>query len=482
MTSPADSRRSSFCSGPMRRRSFLQLGGFSVAGLGLSDLLRYQAQASTGGVAPVSNDHSVIFIWLPGGMPHLETYDMKPEAPAEYRGDFRPIKTNVKGIEVCELLPMHAKIADKFSIVRSLHHEFADHGGAHKRMMTGRPPKVPTGTINDSPAVSSIVKEVLGKHATHDTGMPTCVAAVDKGRQGIDTYAMGPAYLGASNTPFIVAGDPSATDFKVENIGVKQEMETRLDDRLAMLNGMDRLRREIDSSGVMNAMDSFNQQAMDMLTSAQVRDAFDLAKENDRTRDRYGHHAYGQRALMARRLVEAGTRFVTVVWENPQPGDKIPDNCASNWDSHAVNCHIFEDCKWRLPRYDQALTALIEDVYARGLDQKTMIVVASDFGHTPKINPQRGNKSKVMQPGRDHWPSAMSVLVSGGGANMGQVIGATNNKGEHPVERVMTPNDLWATVYRHLGIDYNTYLKNLEGLPRQILPFGKPIEELAARA
>ena len=259
-------------------------------------------------------------------------------------------------------------------------------------------------------------------------------------------------------------------------------MEARLGDRLAMLQGMDRLRREVDKSGVMDAMDSFNRQAMEMLTSEQVRDAFDLAQESDRTRDRYGHHAYGQRGLMARRLVEAGSRFVTVVWENPTPGEKIPDNCAYNWDSHAVNCHIFEDCKWRLPRYDQALTALIEDLYERGLDEKTMIVVASDFGHTPKINPQRGNKSKVTQPGRDHWPKAMSVLVSGGNAPMGQVIGATNAKGEHPVERVLTPNDLWATVYRHLGIDYNDYLRNLEGLPMQILPFGKPIEELVARA
>ena len=214
------------------------------------------------------------------------------------------------------------------------------------------------------------------------------------------------------------------------------------------------------------------------LTSDEVRDAFDLTREDQKTRDRYGMHAYGQRALMARRLVEAGSRFVTLVWENPYPGKPIPDNCAYNWDSHAVNCHIFEDTKWRAPVYDQALTALIEDLYQRGLDEKTLLVVGSDFGHTPKINTQRGTKSGVMQPGRDHWPQAMSILVSGGGMNMGQVIGATNAKGEHPVERVMTPNDLWATVYQHLGIDYQHYLTNLEGLPTQILPFGKPIKEL----
>ena len=466
------------CSGPVSRRSFLEVGGLSVLGLGMSDFLRYKAQAETSGIA--SKDTSVIFIWLPGGLPHMETYDMKPEAPSEYRGDFRPIRTNVPGIEVGELLPMHAKIADKFSIIRSIHHEFADHGGAHKRMMTGRIPKTPTGTINDAPAVPCIVKKMLGGQLSGDTAMPVSVAGVDGSRAGIDTFAMGSAYLGPANTPFVVAGDPSDPDFKVQNIGVKQEMETRIDDRLTMLEGMDNLARDLDKSGSMGAMDSFNRQAMEMLTSAEVRAAFDLTKEDDRTRERYGHTAYGQRGLLARRLVEAGSRFVTLVWENPFPGKAVPKNCAYNWDCHAVNCHIFEDAKWRFPVYDQALTALIEDLYQRGMDKKTLLVVGSDFGHTPKINAQRGTKSGVMQPGRDHWPKSMSVLVSGGGMPTGQVIGATNAKGEHPVERIMTPNDLWATVYQHLGIDYQTYLNSLDGLPMQILPFGKPIPELAA--
>lgn len=465
------------CAGPIKRRSFLQLGGLSVLGLGMGDFLRYQASAKAGGSAFVDRDTSVIFIWLPGGLPHMEFYDLKPDAPAEYRGDFRPIKTNVPGIEVGELLPRHTKIADKFTLIRSIHHEFADHGGAHKRMMTGRLPKTPTGTVNDAPAVASIVKKVMGHTGTD---MPVTVACVDNGRAGIDTFAMGPAWLGAATSPFLVAGNPSETGFQVQNIGVKNEMETRLDDRLSMLTGMDRLRRDIDKSGAMDAMDSFNRQAMEMLTSQRVRDAFDLAKEDTRTRDRYGMHAYGQRALMARRLVEAGSRFVTLVWENPFPGQPIPKNCAYNWDCHAVNCHIFEDTKWRAPVYDQALTALIEDLYQRGLDKKTLLVVGSDFGHTPKINVQRGTQTGVMQPGRDHWPQSMSVLVSGGGMPMGQVIGATNAKGEHPVERVMTPNDLWATVYHHLGIDYNHYLTNMEGLPMQILPFGKPIKELVS--
>ncbi|MCP5539724.1 MAG: DUF1501 domain-containing protein [Akkermansiaceae bacterium] len=469
------------CSGPVHRRTFLEVGGLSMLGLGLSDFLRFKAAAASGEADPgyVDKDTAVIFVWLPGGLPHMETYDMKPEAPMEYRGDFRPMKTKVPGIEVCELLPRHAKIADKFAIIRSIHHEFADHGGAHKRMMTGRLPKTPTGTINDAPAVSSIVKKVLGA-GQKAMDIPICVSEVDGSRSGIDTFAMGSAWLGASNTPFMVAGDPSDPEFKVQNIGVKTEMETRIDDRLTMLEGLDRFRRSVDKSGAMEAMDSFNRQAMEMLMSERVREAFDLSKEDQKTRDRYGMTAYGQRALMARRLVEAGSRFVTVVWENPFPGKPVPKNCAYNWDCHAVNCHIFDDFKWRAPVYDLALTGLIEDLHQRGLDKKVLLVVGSDFGHTPKINAQRGTQTGVMQPGRDHWPNSMSILVSGGGMPMGQVIGATNAKGEHPVERIMTPNDLWATVYQHLGIDYNRYLTNLEGLPTQILPFGKPIPELAA--
>ena len=469
------------CSGPIGRRSFLEAGGLSVLGLGMSDFLKLQAQAKAGNDAVVDKDTSVIFVWLPGGLPHMETYDMKPDAPSEYRGVFNPVKTNVSGIEVCELLPRHAKIADKFSIIRSIHHEFADHGGAHKRMMTGRAPKTPTGTVNDAPAVSSIVKKMLeGRGGKVD--MPVCVAEADSGRSAIDTFAMGSAWLGAANTPFMVSGDPSAADFKVDNIGVKNEMETRIDDRLAMLEGMDKFRREIDKTGAMEAMDSFNQQAMEMLTSDKVREAFDLSKESKKARERYGMTADGQRALMGRRLVEAGSRFVTMVWENPFPGKPTPKNCAYNWDCHAVNCHVFDDFRWRADVFDQALTALIEDVYDRGLDKKTLIVLGSDFGHTPKISERRGTKSGVMQPGRDHWPKSMSILVSGGGMNMGQVIGATNSKGEHPVERIMSPNDLWATVYQHLGIDHTAYLTNLEGLPLQILPSGKPIAELGGVA
>ncbi|MCP4505630.1 MAG: DUF1501 domain-containing protein [Fuerstiella sp.] len=466
------------CPGPASRRSFLELGGLSVLGMGMSDYLSYKAQAAAAGND--LSDTSVIFVWLPGGPPHMETYDMKPHAPAEYRGEFNPIQTSVPGIDVCELLPMHAKIADRFNLIRSIHHEFADHGGGHKRLMTGRVPATPTGTINDAPAVSCIIKKMLEDGTSE---MPVCVNEVDASRAGIDTFAMGPAWLGPSTTPFIVGGNPSDDDFKVQNIGVKKTMEGRLDDRLAMLEGVDRFRRDVDKSGTMKAMDSFNRQAVDMLMSDKVRNAFDLSKEPKELRDRYGWHAYGQRAILGRRLVEAGVRFVTMVWENPYiQGVATPQEGAYNWDSHAVNAHIFKDSEWRLPVYDQALTALIEDLYERGLDRKVLLVATGEFGRTPRITVQRGTKTGVEQPGRDHWPKAMSVLVSGGGMRTGQVIGATNSKGEHPVERILTPNDLWASVYRHLGINHKHTLHDLQGRPMQILPFGDPIDEIMSVA
>jgi uncharacterized protein (DUF1501 family) len=185
---------------------------------------------------------------------------------------------------------------------------------------------------------------------------------------------------------------------------------------------------------------------------------------------------FGQRGLLARRLVEAGCRFVTMIWE--QPHKEMPKNCTYNWDSHAVNCDINADLRWRMPSYDQALTALIEDLYARGLDKNTLLICTGEFGRTPKLSQSRGTQTGVMQPGRDHWPSSMSMLVSGGGMRTGQVIGATNAKGEHPVDRLLTPNDLWATVYQHLGIDPHENTFDQLGRPMPILPFGSAIPEI----
>ncbi|HQX49375.1 MAG TPA: DUF1501 domain-containing protein [Planctomycetaceae bacterium] len=467
----------SMCPGPVSRRSFLEVGSLGLGMLGLSDILKLQSQANAASPGRNSaSDTSIIFIWLPGGPPHMETYDMKPDAPEEYRGIFQPITTNVKGLDVCELLPLHAKCADRYTIVRSVAHEFADHGGGHKRFLTGRKPATPTGFVNDAPAVGSIVAKCREHLAT---GLPNYVSGTEPGRAGVDVYSFGASYLGPSYVPFNIPGDPSDKDFRVKNLSVDQQAAERLGDRFSLLKGFDRLRRNIDETGVMDAMDEFNQQAISMLTSDKARNAFDLSQEPDELRARYGHHAWGQRALMARRLVEAGCSFVTMVFENPyQSGVEFLKAGTYNWDSHAVNCHLFEDAKVRFPIYDQAVTALVEDIYNRGLDRKVMLVVTGEFGRTPRISTQIGTQTGVMQPGRDHWPQAMSMLLAGGGMRTGQVIGATNAKGEEPKERPLTPNDLWATVYRHLGIDWTQSFLDHSGRPMPILPFGEPIAEL----
>lgn len=463
---------SATCTGPITRRSILQAGALGFGGLGLADLLRAREAAG----ATATPDTSVIFIWLPGGPPHMETYDMKPDAPADYRGIFRPIDTNVAGIDICELLPMHAKIADKFTLIRSIAHEFADHGGGHKRFLTGRKPKTPTGFVNDAPAVGSIVAKMREQK---NVGVPNYVSGANRGRHGIDVYSFGSAYLGNETHPFVVPGDPSDEKFQVENIALAPELSDRLGNRAELLEGFDRLRKSIDNSGVLNAVDKFQTQAVDLLTSDKARNAFDLSQEPESLRDRYGRHAWGQRALMARRLIEAGCSFVTMVMENPyQSGVPWLKQGVYNWDSHAVNCHIFDDLKARAPIYDQAVTALVEDIHNRGLDKQCLVIVTGEFGRTPRITVRPGTQTKVDQPGRDHWPQAMSMLVTGGGMRTGQVVGATNWKGEYPIDRAMTPNDLWATVYRHLGINPDHTFPDHSGRPMPILPFGEPIEEL----
>jgi len=464
------------CGGPVSRRSILEAGMLGATGLSLADLLRLRAAAAemTPG-RPRRDDTAVIFLWMPGGFPHLETYDMKPDAPTEYRGDFKPIKTNVPGIEVTELFPQHARVADRFSLIRSIAHTFSDHGGGHKRLMTGRLPKTPVGTVNDAPACPSIVarlREDIPQPLPHNILMP------DQGRHGVDVFAFGSAYLGPAYTPFIVPGDPSSPSFSIPNLSLPTDMAARLEDRRRLLEGIDRMRREIDQTGAMVAMDRFTEKASSLLTSASAREAFDLAREDDATRERYGNHSWGQRTLMARRLVEAGASFVSVVLENPTPGRPLPFGTTYNWDCHAVNCHVFTDTRFRAPYYDQTVTALIEDVHRRGLDKRVLIVATGEFGHTPRINYQVGTQTGVKQPGRDHWPAAMSVLVSGGGLRMGQVVGSTNAKGECPQERPLTPNDLWATIYRHLGIDTSHHFYDHSGRPMPILPFGEPIAEL----
>ena len=447
------------------------MGALALGGLSFADLLRLRSTAKAAD-ASGDNDHAVILLWLPGGAPHMETYDMKPDTPAEYRGDFMPIRTNVPGIDVCEHLPLHAKHADKFAVIRSIAHNFSDHGGGHKRFLTGRDPFQPTGFVNDHPMVGSIVAKCR-EHI--NVGLPNYVAGMDNGRQGVDTFSFGAAYLGQTSTPFTVPGNPTDPKFSVQNLTLSSAVSAKLDDRRKLLKSFDTVRREIDSTGAMSAMDQFERKAVDLMTSNKARDAFDLSKEPLSVRERYGWHQYGQRALLARRLVESGCSFVTMVLENPWvPGQPVPKDTTYNWDSHAVNCHIFTDSKFRLPFYDRAVTALIEDVYARGLDKKVLVIVTGEFGRTPRITYADG------RPGRDHWPQAMSLIVAGGGIRTGQIIGSTNAKGERPKDRPLTPNDLWATMYKHLGIDPERTFPDHSGRPMPILPDGEVIKDLFA--
>ncbi|HEY3790015.1 MAG TPA: DUF1501 domain-containing protein, partial [Urbifossiella sp.] len=217
---------------------------------------------------------------------------------------------------------------------------------------------------------------------------------------------------------------------------------------------------------------------VELVTSGKARAAFDLSQESESLKDRYGRTAYGFRCLLARRLVEAGCTFVTMVLENPMPGGNLPNYVSYNWDSHAVNCHIFNDAKVRFPLYDQAVTALIEDLYQRGLDRRVLLVVTGEFGRTPRIEYSVGTQTKVKQPGRDHWPQAQSIVVSGA-CQTGRVVGSTTAKAETPKDRPMTPNDLWATVFQHLEIDFNrTSFPDGSGRPMPMLPYGEAIGEL----
>ena len=462
----------------LTRRKFMSVGSSMVGGFGLADLLRMKALGSEDNSMAVDKDTAVIFVWLPGGPPHMEMYDMKPEAPSDYRGIFSPIRTNVSGIDVCELLPMHARIADKFNIIRSIHHGFADHGGGHKRFLTGRKPATPTGFVNDAPCVGSMASKAL-EPVRQTQGLPNYIVLGNGRVNNVDTFSFGSSYLGTHTHPFRISSDPNSDNFTVKNVGASADLLARLEDRRSLLGSLDTMRRDVESSGVMESMDVFNRKAMQMMTSSTVREAFDMSQESDSVRERFGRHEWGQRAILARRLVERGVPWVTVVMENPYcSGIKQPDYGVYNWDSHAVNCHIFDDARIRFPIYDQTITAMVEDLYARGLDKKVMLVVTGEFGRTPRITVRPGSRSKVNQPGRDHWPRAMSMLVSGGGMRTGQVIGATNSRGEEPIDRAMSPNDLWATVFHHLGVNYRHAFLNHNGRPMPILPHGSVIPEL----
>lgn len=458
-----------WCSGPLSRRGFLEAGSLLTGSLGCCDILRSRAAAAGSTSAGKPDDTAVILIWLLGGPSHMETYDLKPDAPAEYRGELNPIDTNVPGIQICELLPHHARVADKFSIIRSITHEDSQHAQGSVRFLSGRhTPSV--DPISEYPTLGPIIAKM---RESQNVGVPNHVAS------SIRAYGDGSAYLGESALPFVVGGNPGAESFSLPNLSVSDALKGRMDDRIGLLKAFDKFRRDADTTASMLSLDTFNQRALNLITSDKARQAFDLKLESAETRDRYGRHEWGQRALLARRLVEAGCSFVRMDMNSPNIPGTDEKRIHGNWDIHAINGDLYYDLSVRMPPFDRAVAALIEDIYSRGLDRKVMLIVAGEFGRTPRITVQKGTRSGNMQPGRDHWPGAMSVLVSGGGARMGQIIGSTTDKGEYPKDNRLDPNDLLATVYRFMGIDQHHAFLDRSGRPMPILPHGKPIAELA---
>lgn len=447
------------CTGPASRREFLRAGALALGGLTLPDLLRARSRA---GEAPPET--SVILFWMWGGPSQLETYDLKPQAPSEYRGPFRPIATTAPGVEICELFPLKAKQGHRFSLIRSLHHEMSAHNDGSIELLTGKTPTRPDPTStarSDHPDFGMVASRVRGFRRD---GLPQYVGIP---RQPFMTQ---PTYLGLAHSA-LAAGDPSTKTYEPPNLTLSAGVNaTRLDDRRSMLGQFDRLRRGLDRSGSLDGVEQFRAAAIDILTHPKVAAAFDVGGEDPRLRDRYGRHLWGQSCLLARRLAEAGTSVITIDALAPTLSDRY-----FSWDDHInveTRWDLADAMRYRAAFMDQAVSALIEDIYARGLDERIMVVCVGEFGRTPRLNHASG------LIGRDHWPAAMSALVSGGRLRMGQIVGATNAKGEYPAERPLRPQDLLATIYRHLGIGTDRAFRDFRGRPFPILADGEPIAEL----
>lgn len=438
------------------RRSFLKAGVLGATGLSLSQLLRAEARAST---TPSGRLPSVIILWMRGGPSHIDMWDPKPDAPAEYRGEFGVSKTNVPGIMLSDMLPMCGKIMNKWSIVRSLYHHDAGHSTGDQICFTGYN-SGPNPDENIHPSCGSIVSKQLG----HQTPNLPAYVMIPKMNPGT-----GPAYLGVAHKAFETGADPAQPGpFKVPNFQLPEGVTVeRVGNRRDLLQNFDTIRRDLDNSGQFDALNRYHQKAWDILTSPAARDAFDLDKEPEAVRERYGYFpafdpkaanrcgcpAWSQRILLARRLVEAGVRLVTVDlrW----------------WDTHVKG---FESLRQGfLPRWDKAYSALIEDLEQRGLLSSTMVIAWGEFGRTPKVNNDAG---------RDHYPNVFSAALAGGPVKGGLAVGESDSKGAFPKANPKAPQDVLALMYRHLGVDTEVNYLDGSGRPHPVLPTGKPIDEL----
>jgi hypothetical protein len=450
-------RNSQNCQGQSRRTA-MKAGFLGCLGLSLSDLLRLQAEGKAG-----KNGKSVILMWLDGGPSQLETYDPKPEAPPEYRGPFETLQTNVPGMHVSGTLPLHAKHADKMAFIRSIHHDNGDHFAAGHWMLTGR---YGSTSVNKDPMFPSVGSYVARINGANQKGMPPYVGLPAAHAIYVYPGYQGSAYLGSAWNPFQVnmqqkylpATYTAAIQPPAVLKSIQQSDAERSASRLSLLGNLDGIRRDIDQSGMMDSMDRYQQQAVDMVSSGQAREALNIEKEDPRLRDRYGRGPWGHYTLMARRMVEAGVSFVTV---------DMP-----HWDNHSG---IEKGHGSKLEKVDQAVSALLEDLALRGMQDDVLLVVMGEFGRTPRMN--KGQPG-IPVPGRDHWGNAISAMVAGGGLRGGVVVGATNSKAEHPIERALKPRHLLATIYKVLDIDPEQSFLDHSGRPVPVLAEGEPISEL----
>jgi hypothetical protein len=443
-----------FCDG-VSRRNFIKIGALGLGGLALPQLLRAEAQ-SRGGAGGGASRKAVIMIYLPGGPPHQDTFDLKPDAPSEIRGEFKPIRTNVPGIEICEHLPLLARIADKLAIVRSIADAVDDH--TDFMCMTGRLKR--TQPPGGWPEFGSVVSKLQGpREGSGGAASVPAFVGLEPRMQHKPYNAAGPGFLGVAHRSFRPEGDAKA-DMVLNGVTLE-----RLADRRALLTSLDRFRRDVDSSGLMEGLDMFNQQAMGVLTSSRLVEALDLTKEDPRTVERYGKgdpRPRGDAAprmpeqfLLARRLVEAGARVVTVAY--------------GFWDYHSNN---FKTAKQDMPLFDQGVSALVEDLHRRGLDKDVSVVVWGEFGRSPKVNKDGG---------RDHWPKASCAVLACGGMKTGQVIGSTDRLGGEPDSRPVHFGEVLATLYHNLGIDVGrTTVTDLGGRPQYLVDGYQPMRELVA--
>jgi hypothetical protein len=431
------------CTG-LSRRDFLRIGGLSAFGLTLPGFLRVRQSAAAEGTPPAKAVNCIL-LWMQGGPSHLDTFDPKPEAPAEIRGEFGTIPTTLPGICFVEYLPRLARQTDKFSLIRGHDPRNGSHGVADHLMMTGH-------KFNASlpfPCYGSVVARERG----YRNGM---LPFVQLGRNIDRRFNGGIAgFLGDEYNPFEVPEDPNAANFRVRDLSLATEAErVRLERRYQMLRDLDGYQRTVEEKPqAVRARDVFYEKAHGLITSPVAKRAFDISQEPDRVRDLYGRTTFGQSCLLARRLIEAGVHFVTVT--------------DGGWDTHQEN---FRSLKTRkLPVLDQGYAALLQDLHDRGLLTSTLVVWFGDFGRTPKVNPSAG---------RDHWASAGVACMGGGGVKLGEVVGATNPLGEFVVDSPVAPQDLAATIYHALGIPLRTWYRTQDGRPVELVPEGRPVRQL----